>query len=304
MDYSRILQRAFEIITRYPFLILVGVLAALSGGIGGGGGGGNTGFSFNEGDFSEFEGQMPEFGQVTPPDIDFGPAAGVAMAVIPFVLCFALIIGIVLWAVGTIARGGLVASVNDIENGASSSFGAAWRAGMARVGSLLGISLIPAIPGLILFVASLGAFLTSGGMAAVFGGEVGMPFGAGALAIVGTLACIAVPFALVLGLLRTFAERACMLEGTGVVDSYRRGWGVLTGNLGPAAVLFVIQIVISIALGVLLLLPGLIAALCFLLWPLIWLVNGAIAAYFSTLWTLAWRTWTLPATPNLETGTA
>lgn len=305
MDYSRILQRAFEIITRYPFLILVGVLAALSGGIGGGGGGGGgTNWQMNESDFSEFEGQMPDFGQVRPPDIDFGPAAGIAMAVIPFVLCFALVIGIALWAIGTIARGGLVASVNDIENGVSSSFGAAWQAGMARAGRLLGISLIPAIPGLILFVAGLGAFLTSGGIAAVFGGDVGMPFGTGALALIGTLACIAVPFALILGLLRTFAERACMLEGTGVVDSYRRGVDVLTANLGSAAILFVIQIAISILLGILLILPGLIAALCFLLWPIIWLFNGAMAAYFSTLWTLAWRTWTTPAVPHAEGSTA
>lgn len=299
MDYSRLLQRALEIVTRYPFLILLGVLAALSGGIGGGGGG--TNWRTNDQEMEQFRRQFPDFSQGQMPDVDLGPAAGIAMAVIPFLLCAALIIGIALWAVGTIARGGLVASVNDIENGVTSSFGAAWQAGMGRVRSLLGISLIPAIPGLILFVAGLSAFLAGGGMAMVFGGDVGAPFGVGALAIVGTLACIAVPFGLVLGLLRTFAERSCMLEGTGVVDSYRRGWDVLTTNLGSAAVLFVIQIVISIVIGLLLLLPGLIAAICFLLWPIMWLVNGAIAAYFSTLWTLAWRTWTLPA-PSVSDG--
>lgn len=300
MDYSRLLQRALEILTRYPFLILVGVLAAFSGGIGGGGGGSNSGWRTNEQELDQLQQQFPDLSQGQLPDVDLSPAAGFALAAIPFVLCIALIVGIFLWAVGTIARGGLIASVNDIENGMASSFGAAWQAGMTRVNSLLGISLIPAIPGLILFVAGLSAFLTSGGVAAIFGGDVGMPFGAGALALIGTLACIAVPFGLILGLLRTFAERACMLEGTGVVDSYRRGMEVLTANLGSAAILFVIQIVISILLGVLLILPGLIAALCFLLWPLIWVINGAIAAYFSALWTLAWRTWTSSASSTVS----
>jgi hypothetical protein len=300
MDYSRLLQRAFELVTRYPFLILMGVLASLSGGIGGGGN--STNFRFGRDDAGFQQPQIPDFGQIQPPDIDFSPALGVAAALLPVILCFALIIGIILWAIGTIARGGLVAAVDAIESGVSTTFGGAWQAGWNRAGRLLGISLIPAIPGLILFVAGLGTFITTGGMAAIFGENVGMPFGAGALSIIGLLACIAVPFALILGLLRTFAERACMIEGLGVVDSYRRGFEVLTANLGAAIVLFVIQILISIVIGVLLFLPGLVAALCFLLWPLLWLFNGVMAAYFSSLWTLAWRTWT-GATPVPVEGT-
>jgi hypothetical protein len=87
-----------------------------------------------------------------------------------------------------------------------------------------------------------------------------------------------------------------------VVDSYRRGVEVLMANLGTAVVLFLIQIVISLVVGLVLLIPGAIVALCFLLWPLLWLVNGFIAAYFSTLWTLAWREWTLaPPAPTTST---
>jgi hypothetical protein len=51
--------------------------------------------------------------------------------------------------------------------------------------------------------------------------------------------------------------------------------------------LFLIQLGIGIALGLVLLLP----ALCCLLWPLLLLVQGTSAAYFSTMWTLAWREW-------------
>lgn len=289
MDYSRLLQRSFEIVTRHPVLILLGVLAALSGGISGSGNGINFSFSdSNRGDFR----QMPDLGQVQPPDVDFSPVLGIAAAALPVLLCFAVIIGLVLWAVGTIARGGLVASVEAVENGSRPTLGDAWRAGVQRAAPLLGISLIPAIPGVFLFVAGIVSFAMAGGVMLMFDGSGGFPVSAGILSMLGVLSCIAVPFALIFGLARTFAERACMIEGLGVVDSYRRGFEVLSANLASAIILFVIQIVISIAVGVLLFLPGLIAALCFLLWPVIWLFNGAMATYFSTVWTLAWRQWT------------
>ena len=83
-----------------------------------------------------------------------------------------------------------------------------------------------------------------------------------------------------------------MLEGLGVFDSYRRGWEVATTNLAAAVLLFVIQIAITIGLGIALFVPSIVMVLCFVLWPVLLLIQGAIAAYFSTLWTLAWREWT------------
>jgi hypothetical protein len=106
------------------------------------------------------------------------------------------------------------------------------------------------------------------------------------------LACIFVPIALVLNLLQAFANRACMLEDLGVIASYRRGLNVLVQNLGPAVVLFLLQIVIGAVLAVVLFLPGLVMVICCILWPLLLLIRGTISAYFSTMWTLAWREWT------------
>jgi hypothetical protein len=56
--------------------------------------------------------------------------------------------------------------------------------------------------------------------------------------------------------------------------------------------LFLIQVGIGIALALALFLPGIIAALCCFLWPLLLLFNGAVTAFTSSLWTLAWRNWT------------
>ena len=115
-----------------------------------------------------------------------------------------------------------------------------------------------------------------------------MPFGGLAAALI----CLLIPVSLILGLLRTFANRAAMLEGMGAVSAYRRGFSILMGNLGEALILFVLQVAISIALFIFLALPGIIAALCCFLWPLLILFQGAVAAFFSALWTLAWRQWT------------
>jgi hypothetical protein len=87
-------------------------------------------------------------------------------------------------------------------------------------------------------------------------------------------ACIVIPIVLVLSILRNFAERACMLEDLGVIDAYRRGTSVLMANLGEAIILFLLQIVITIVLGILLFLPGLALVLCCLLWPLLLVVQG------------------------------
>lgn len=281
MEYGKLVERSVNIVWQNKYLIVLGILAALgSGSFSGGGGGGGNGSNGGNG----------EFGQL--PDIS-GEVAGLAVGVIALLLCLALFVGILFWVISTIARGGLIASVDTVEAGGKSSFSHGWRAAREKTRSLLGIGLLPGIPGLILFLAGLLALGGYGGLSALFG----EPFAAGpGLAglggLVAVVACVAVPIILVLSILRTFAERACMLEGLGVIDSYRRGWDVLTANLGEAILLFLLQIAIFIVLGIALFVPGIIVVLCCLLWPLLLIFQGAVTALISTLWTLAWRTWT------------
>jgi hypothetical protein len=276
MEYSNILNRSANIVWQNKFLIALGFLASLGSGSFGGGGGASNG----NGNAQPF----PELGD---------EIAALAVGLILALVCVLLIVGIVLWAISTIARGGLIASVDSIESGEKSSFRQAWSAGWDKVWTLLGIGFIPAIPGLILFVGGVVALGAYGGITALIGEEFDSLFwttGLGITLIV--LACIVVPVVLVLSILRNFAERACMLENLGIIDAYRRGASVLMANLGEAIILFVLQIVIFIVLGILLFLPGLVLVLCCLLWPLLLVLQGAISAFLSAVWTLAWRTWT------------
>jgi hypothetical protein len=277
MEYGNLLNRSVNIVWQNKFLILVGFLAALGSGSFGGGGGG--GFGNGNGDLGQF------------PELEEGIAA-LAAGLIVALVCVVLIVGIVLWAISTIARGGLIASVDTIESGEKSSFRHSWSAGWQKAWTLLGIGLLPAIPGLILFVVGLLAFGAYGGIFALFDEEFAQFTAVGLGITIALFACILVPIMLVLSILRNFAERACMLENLGVIDAYRRGTSVLRANLGEAIILFLLQIVIFIVLGVLFLLGGFILVLCCFLWPLLLVVQGFISAFVSALWTLAWRTWT------------
>ncbi|MCD6287466.1 MAG: hypothetical protein J7M39_16285 [Anaerolineae bacterium] len=299
MDYGRLLRRAWDIIWAHKFLILLGVLVAL---VGTGGSASGTGFRFDGSgfdfdgrtprDFRDFRGfpSMPEMLRFrgSPQDWGIPVFAGIVVIV---AICIGATIGLALWGISTTARGGLIAGVDTITASGTSSFGQAFGAGWQRIWQLLGIGIVPAIPGLLIFIAGLGMTGVLALASQVFGGKsfALMP-GVGAVLI--PMLCILVPIALVLNLLRTFANRACMLEDLGVFAAYRRGWNVLIANTGPAIVLFVLQIAINVALGLLMLLPGLLMALCCILWPVLILIEGAKAAYFSTLWTLAWNEWT------------
>lgn len=294
MDYGNLLQRAWTLVWEHKYLMGLGILAALGGS---GVATPNAGYQFS-GD--ETEGMFNLPGQTVPFEPWMGLAAGAVIALIGFFL----VIGLLVWAVSTVARGGLIAGVDTHERGGSSSFGLAWQAGWRRVWTLIGIGLVPLIPVILLSMVGIAA----GGMlysvrAVVQSGPGMETVGGGAAALMAAFVCVGVPIALALALLSTFANRACMLETTGVWASYQRGWSVLRANLGGALILFLLQIAISVGLGILLFIPGIVMALCCLLWPLMLLVEGAITAYFSTVWTLAWREWT-GVQPVTATGSA
>jgi len=285
MDYGNIFEKAWNLIWKNKFMILLGVLVVIGGA--GGGGGSRGAVSGNGIDLQQpprFEFEAPFRGM----DLPVLPAIGIALLAL-----IALAVGLALWVVATTSRGGLIYGANTLSQGQTTNFGDSFRAGWAKIFRLIGIGLVPAIPVLILAVIALSSVGIYGGFSRVLTeGELITAPRTGMFLPVGILACVLVPLTLGLNLLRTFANRACILEDLGVFASYQRGFNVLVENLGPAIVLFLIQIAISIAIWLVLLLPGVLIALCCLLWPLLLLIQGTFAAWYSTLWTLAWNQWT------------
>ena len=285
MDYGNLFSKAWDLVWKNKFLILLGMLVVIGGA---GGGGSSQGASGQNGvDF-----QVPTQFDFSAPfqslDLPVLPMIGVGILVV-----IAILVGLALWVIGTTSRGGLISGANALSQGSSTNFSESFQAGWSKVIRLLGISVVPAVPVLLLVIIGLSSVGIYGGFRQVMtSGEVITAPRAGMFLPVGIVACILVPLALILSLLRTFANRACMLEDLGVFASYRRGFDVLTANLGPAIVLFLIQVAISIGIWVVLLLPGILIALCCFLWPLLLLIQGTFAAWYSTLWTLAWNQWT------------
>lgn len=307
MNYGELLSRAWNIIWENKFLILLGVLVVL-GGAGNGGASSSGNFNFDQ--------QDRDFHMPQPPDLEDLPELpelrrglrsvplGIPVAVGLLIITLIILIGVPLWVLSTISRGGLIAGVNAIDAGGTSSFAQAFRAGWQKGWRLLGIGILPAIPGFILLTLGLVTAGLFGGLTRLTEGQLPIPPVSGAVAIIAALACLLVPIALILSLLRAFANRACMLEDVGVFAAYKRGLSILLGNFGPALLLFLIQIVVSIGIGVVMILPSIVMTLCCLLWPILILIQGGITAYFSTIWTLAWRQWTgqtIEVTPEVLT---
>jgi hypothetical protein len=291
MEYGQGLSRAWNVIWEHKFLILLGVLVAL--GSAGGGSGITTGSNFagprGERGFQLPPGRSPwEF--FDQPGLPLGvPAAlGIAVAVV------VLILAVLLWTVSALARGGLVAGVHAIDAGRTSDFGQAWREAWRRGWRLLGIAVIPAIPALAALLLGIAVFVLGAGTVELGSSGIELPSRTVWVTIMLVVFLVALPVALVLSALRALANRAAIIEDLGVFAAYGRGLAVLFDNIGPALLLLLIQIGLSLGVGLILLLPTIVIALCCILWPLLLLVQGAIAAYFSAMWTLAWRRWTSP----------
>jgi len=292
MKHGELLSKAWNIIWEHKYLIVLGLLVAL-----GSSGSQATAQSANQ-PVLKLDQQWelplpPDWGSESVAPMQDIRLPTVSTAYATFLVGIALIAALAVWVVSTISRGALIVGASAADRGETTglreSFAAAWQRGWR----LLGIGAFPAIPVLFLLLGALGAASMYSGLPPVIDSLVQIGAPRNITVILAGLTFVALPLALVLNTLRTFANRACMLEDCGLVAAYGRGLGVLFENIGSALILLVIQVGIGIVLALSLLLP----ALCCLFWPLLLLVQGVSAAFFSTVWTLAWRQWSAATSP-------
>ncbi len=297
MDYGKLFGRGFEILRARPFLIALGIISALTGGNYGSFNGGNGG---TNGDVDLPLPAQGFEGPIIPGNLpDFG---ALPIFLVLALACFIMVLVAIFFVLGAVAKGGLVAGVDDIEEGRTTGFSMAWRAAWGRLWRLIGIALLPALPALLLVLIVVITVMVTVGFAALSFDTLTQILGGATAVFILCVVCLAIPLIIALALLSNLALRAAMLEESGVIDSYRRGWEVLRQNLASAIVIFAFQIGLSIVLGFAAFAGSIFAVLCCLLWPLFIVFGGAVNAYFSSIWTLAWREWTgraqLPAHPE------
>ena len=104
MDYGKLFSRAWDTLWKNAFLILLGVLAVL--GRGNTGGAGQSRYMFESGDIPWGEMQPFDFGDYFLNwDLSALAVGGIVLLVIALVL-----FGLVLWALGLVAQGGMISA--------------------------------------------------------------------------------------------------------------------------------------------------------------------------------------------------
>lgn len=294
MQLQPLFTRSWEILTRHWYLIVFGTVIAV---FGGGGGGGNAGTQFNSGGSSSgaapsiesFQQMLSEAWQQIAP---YTPLI-IAGAIVLFV------VGLAFWLLVTFTRGALIGAVHGIESGNDPGFMGAVQMAFGRAGGLIGVALLTALPGFIVGLLILGAAL---GVVFGFGPnaesfESLLPLFLGVTVLPALL--ILLPVGIVASVLQHFALRAVMVEERGAVAALGRGWQVLMGNFGSAAVLWLIEVGLQLVIALVLIVPSIIMVCTIVLIPVLFVISGAIVTYFNTLWTLAYRQWAgLPALPT------
>ena len=234
MDYGKILSRAWEITWRWKILWILGFLVAL--GRGNGGGGSNLTYSTRSGSGAW--------------GLDISP--GLLGILIPLT-CLAILIAIALWVASIIARGGLIAGVQQVEDKGDTSFAQAWKAGVSRFWTLLGIGFLSGLPIFLAVLALVAICLLSvlgvGIIAEAAEAPAMWALLAPAFICCLPVICLLVIAGAVLDQIRIYAERAAVLEELDWIDAFKRGWQVLKCNLGPTIVLWLIFLLLSLLLG-------------------------------------------------------
>lgn len=259
MDFGNLFTRSWNIVWGNKWMIVLGFLAALTSG-----GSSSSNFNFS-GDGSEFANMDPGIFE------NSAEAVAAAGAIFLGVLCFAFILGIVLWLIGLTAQAGMIESAVRLDVGEKLGFMQAMRIGWGYLGRLVGLNLLIFLIFLIPMIIMVFVVFALGGFTAIAAMGEG---GSGAEAVMGGLGvtmffmfccmmCVIMIASLLVAVLMPFATRAIVLEGYGVVASLSRGWNVIRDNAGNVVVLIIAYIVvgvlISIVLGIVLVPIGLLA---------------------------------------------
>ena len=286
MNHIKILKRAWHILVSYRILWVFGIILALttaswergmfSGNDGGGGGGGDNGQSFHLPNSDD--GYRPDFFDEGFPrpkdfqkefDFDFPmpeiPAKTAnTLIVIGIVLaCIAVIVFIIFRVARYVAEVSLIKMVNEYEEtGEKHGLRKGFRMGWSRSAwRLFLINLIIDVPmalvALVLFAAAAAPLLlwtTGDTVAGIFGtvSGIGLFFLALFVVIVATV---------VLGLLKRFFRRVCVLDDLRVGESIRRGYSLVRQNLKDVGLMWLIMVGVSIGYVIVMIPVGLILVL-------------------------------------------
>jgi hypothetical protein len=299
-NFGEVLTRAWQIIWKHKVLWIFGILA----GCGRGGPRFNSSSSGGGGDGG--------FGQPPPELLRFLQTIQDNLTVIIIAVCiFTLLIWAITIFLSTIGRIGLIRGTFQVEQGVDRPmFGQLFSESMPYFWRMFGLSLVVAIPVLIVFAILIAGFVALA-ISASSGSDVGTVGLLGSLPLLIGCFCLLIPVIFVVGMIIRQAENAIVLEDMRLLPSISRGWDVFRANLGPIILMAIILAVIGLVIGFviaipvfLIVFPAVIAfaagdgqnwtplllmgvGLCIYI-PILLVVNGIMTAYLESVWTLTY----------------
>ena len=245
MDHIKVLKRAWEITWRYRVLWIFGIILALTTAHwGGGNNGGQAQYKVSGEDFSpggEF--YIPE---ISPEVVSMLIAIGIGL------VCVIVFLIVVATIARYVAETALIRMVDDYEEtGEQRSVRQGFRLGWSR--TTFRLFLIKLLTGLPLALAFILLFVLTAGL--VIPSVMAIDAHNVTIGVIGIVAATGFFFlglfllilvSVVLSLLRKFFWRACALEGLGVIESLRQGFGVVRHHWRDVLVMWLIMIGVSI----------------------------------------------------------
>jgi hypothetical protein len=258
LDLGNTLFRAWKITWHNKALWFFGFLAALASGGGSWNGGSRSSFNLPSSPSGYPRGVLP-----IPPQVGrwldrLQQAGPTIIAIFLGVICVLLLLGLVIFLLALIGRGGLIGGAHLADANGHVTFGQAWGVGVHCLGRLFLINLPAWLLGLIIvlaFAAGLGVVALSLARA---GAQGAMGMVLGVLACVVPVMCILVLLGILLAILIHFTQLAAVLEDLTPRAAYGRAWAVIKANIAPILILGIILLVIGAIFGIIIGLPALL----------------------------------------------
>ena len=230
MEYGKVLHRAWQITRQYKVLWVLGFLASLNHGVGGM-------RSINP------LLSMPDW-LASRTSME---AAGTITTVAAAVGCGTILIQLALSVASVIARGGLIAGVQQVEDEGSTSIGRAWQVGDKRFWTLVGIGILATMPFIVMALILVVVGVVSGTNLGEWFRTLEWPDTRieSWLGYTGLWYCGATIVAWLVWLIQVYAERTAILKGLGWTKAFKQGWRVFKANIGPTLVFGLIFLVIG-----------------------------------------------------------
>lgn len=242
LDYSSLLTKAWNITWKYKVLWFFGFLAALGGAGWGGssGGGGSPSFNFKFGSSSSSSSSIYRNGDYPPAmratidkinSIDLSSILAIAFGVV----CVLAILGLALWLLSIVGRGGLIGGILKAEADEKITFRETWNTGTHYFLPLLLIRLLGIAVGIIISIVV--------GLPLVFLGI--LTCGIGLIPMV----CLMFVIGIAINVWFAFMDYAVVVENLGVGTAIGRAWTVLRDHVGPVFILWIVLFAISLGVG-------------------------------------------------------